>query len=68
MTATDQNGRDPETYAIIGAAMAVYRELGCGFLEAVNPEALAVELRRRAATKPDCSTISRPVACAGVCC
>ena len=38
---------DPQTYGIIGAAMAVHRELGCGFLEAVSREALAIELRER---------------------
>ena len=36
-----------EVFQIVGAAMAVHRELGCSFLEAVYQDALEIEFRYR---------------------
>jgi GxxExxY protein len=38
---------EEETFAIRGAAFEVYKEMGCGFLEAVYQECMEKELKRR---------------------
>jgi GxxExxY protein len=48
---TDSKAKTPDSYVhaditgkVIGAAMEVHRTLGCGFVESVHEEALAIEL------------------------
>ena len=54
---------DPDTYKIIGAAMAVHTELGCGFLEEVYQAALTIEFKT--AGVPFESQVSLPIAYKG---
>jgi GxxExxY protein len=38
---------EEESYAILGACCEVYKEMGCGFVEPVYQEAMAIELMDR---------------------
>jgi GxxExxY protein len=51
--------KDPETFAIIGAAMEVHRELGRGFLELAYQTALALEFQGR--TIPFKAEVALPI-------
>lgn len=51
--------RDPQSHAVIGAAIEVHRQLGPGLLESIYRDALAEELRLRGI--PVAAEVSLPV-------
>ena len=54
---------EKETYGILGACFEVYREKGCGFLEAVYQECLQIEFGLRGI--PATPTVALPLAYKG---
>jgi GxxExxY protein len=54
---------EKETYAILGACFEVYKEKGCGFLEAVYQECLEMEFELR--TLPARALVALPLAYKG---
>jgi GxxExxY protein len=60
---TQKDTSDPRTYAIIGAAIQVRGGLGCGFLESVYQEALALEFARQQV--PFAAQVELPIAYRG---
>ena len=54
---------EAETFDILGACFEVYREKGCGFLEAVFQECLSLEFGLRRI--PACSQVTLPLAYKG---
>jgi GxxExxY protein len=49
-----------ESYRIMGACFEVYKEMGCGFLEAVYQECLEIELSRQGIVfQPQCELALR---------
>jgi len=54
---------EKETYDILGACFEVYREKGCGFLEAVYHECLEIEFGLR--NIPMASMVALPLAYKG---
>jgi GxxExxY protein len=59
MTTDHEATSDAQTFQIIGAAMDVHRELGCGFLEQVYREPFGIELTSRRV--PFATEVSCPI-------
>ncbi len=43
----EKSKKDPRTFAIIGAAIEVHKQMGSGFLEAIYQECLEIEFKKR---------------------